>query len=82
MNPIHRRALVVSITLTLTSFALVGCNPSSESGKTGSSTTSATTDKPTKLILGFVPSVEADKAVANAKPLADYLTQELGIPVE
>ena len=82
MNPIHRRALVVSVALTLTSLALVGCNPSSESGKTGSSTTPATTEKPTKLILGFVPSVEADKAVANAKPLADYLTQELGIPVE
>jgi phosphonate transport system substrate-binding protein len=83
VNPIRRRSLIFAAALTLTSIALAGCNPSSDAGKSGpSGTASAPTDKPTKLILGFVPSVEADKAVANAKPLADYLTKELGIPVE
>ena len=37
---------------------------------------------PDELILGLVPSREADVLVENAKPLAEYLTQELGIPVK
>jgi phosphonate transport system substrate-binding protein len=78
----RRRAFIIATTLTLTSFALLGCYPSSPGGSGTSSTPAVAEDKaPDKLILGFVPSVEADKAVVNAKPLADYLTQELGIPV-
>jgi phosphonate transport system substrate-binding protein len=37
---------------------------------------------PDKLILGLVPSTEADTLLTNAKPLADYLSTALGIPVE
>jgi phosphonate transport system substrate-binding protein len=37
---------------------------------------------PDKLVFGFVPSVEADTLLTNAKPLADYLSATLGIPVE
>ena len=38
--------------------------------------------KPTKLVFGFVPSAEADKIAENAKPMADFLSKELGMPVE
>jgi phosphonate transport system substrate-binding protein len=37
---------------------------------------------PDKLILGLVPSSDANALVTNAQPLADYLTTALGIPVE
>lgn len=37
---------------------------------------------PDKLILGLVPSSDANVLITNAQPLADYLTQTLGIPTE
>jgi phosphonate transport system substrate-binding protein len=36
---------------------------------------------PAELVIGFVPSREADALVENIQPLADYLTEQLGIPV-
>jgi phosphonate transport system substrate-binding protein len=36
---------------------------------------------PEKLILGLVPSREADVLIESAQPLADYLSTTLGIPV-
>jgi phosphonate transport system substrate-binding protein len=39
-------------------------------------------ETPDELVLGLVPSREADVLVENAKPLAEYLSQELGIPVQ
>lgn len=39
-------------------------------------------DDPDKLVIGFVPSREADALVEDIQPLADYLTGALGIPVE
>lgn len=39
-------------------------------------------DDPENLVIGFVPSVEAGALVDNIQPLADYLTETLGIPVE
>jgi phosphonate transport system substrate-binding protein len=37
---------------------------------------------PDKLILGFVPSSDANALITNAQPLADYLSTTLGIPTE
>lgn len=39
-------------------------------------------DNPDKLVIGFVPSLEAGALVEDIAPLADYLSQQLGIPVE
>ncbi len=39
-------------------------------------------DDPDKLVIGFVPSVEAGALVEDIQPLADFLSQQLGIPVE
>lgn len=36
---------------------------------------------PAELVMGFVPSREADTLVENIQPLVDYLTEQLGIPV-
>lgn len=37
---------------------------------------------PDPLVLGLVPSREADVLVENAQPLADYLAEQLGVEVE
>lgn len=42
---------------------------------------SAAAEVPEELVIGFVPSSEAAQLVEDIQPLADYLTEELGIPV-
>jgi phosphonate transport system substrate-binding protein len=37
---------------------------------------------PEELVIGFVPSSEAGALVEDIQPLADYLSEELGMPVE
>jgi phosphonate transport system substrate-binding protein len=37
---------------------------------------------PESLVIGFVPSREAEALVEDIQPLADYLSEQLGIPVE
>jgi phosphonate transport system substrate-binding protein len=39
-------------------------------------------DDPDSLVIGFVPSVEAGALVEDIQPLADYLSETLGMPVE
>ncbi len=39
-------------------------------------------DDPDKLVIGFVPSVEAGALIETIQPLSDYLTEALGMPVE
>jgi len=52
---------------------LAGCCPGEDVDERG---------WPTSLRLGLVPAVEADALVENLEPLADYLSAELGVPVE
>jgi phosphonate transport system substrate-binding protein len=42
----------------------------------------AVAQDPEELVIGFVPSREADALVEDIQPLADYLTETLGVPVE
>ncbi|CAN5686396.1 phosphate/phosphite/phosphonate ABC transporter substrate-binding protein [soil metagenome] len=39
-------------------------------------------EMPEELVIGFVPSREADALVETIQPVADFLSTELGIPVE
>jgi phosphonate transport system substrate-binding protein len=39
-------------------------------------------EMPEELVIGFVPSTEAAQLVEDIQPLADYLSEQLGIPVE
>lgn len=73
------RALLGAAALILTGAFLSGCNPSAE--KTGGGASGAPS-RPSKLVFGFVPSAEADKIADNARPMADFLSKELGMPVE
>ncbi len=43
---------------------------------------SAAAEMPEELVIGFVPSSEAGQLVEDIEPLAAYLSEQLGIPVE
>jgi phosphonate transport system substrate-binding protein len=51
-------------------------------GAAGSPAGSPGAEVPDPLVLGLVPSREADVLVENAQPLADYLGEQLGVTVE
>ncbi len=68
----RRRALACAAACTLAAL-LPGCGKPAGNGATAA---------PSKLVFGFVPSVEADKIAENAQPMADFLSKELGMPVE
>lgn len=55
---------------------------SKSSNHPSSAAASSQAAKPTKLTIALVPSQNADKIMGTSKPLTDYLTKELGIPVE
>jgi phosphonate transport system substrate-binding protein len=59
--------------------ALAGCTNQVGSGTSSGNSAPA---NPKKLVLGFVPSTEADKIATDAQPMADFLSKELGVPVE
>ncbi|RFB18133.1 phosphate/phosphite/phosphonate ABC transporter substrate-binding protein [Bacillus sp. HNG] len=40
------------------------------------------TEEVTELTMGFIPSQEADTIADNVKPLEEYLTEQLGVPVK
>ncbi len=43
---------------------------------------SQSAEMPEEIVIGFVPSREAGALVEDIQPLADYLSEQLGIPVE
>lgn len=52
-----------------------------DNNATDSATNEENTEEYEKLIMGFVPSSDAENIADNAQPLADYLEEALGIPV-
>jgi phosphonate transport system substrate-binding protein len=72
-----RRALLFAPLALVTLVALAGCPGSSPSAPGGGAPA-----KPEKLVFGFVPSAEADKIADSARPMAEFLSKELGMPVE
>jgi len=78
----HKRSLV---TIALTAIEAAACGGgTSSAAPTGAATTApqATAAGPDKLVIGFVPSREASALVETIKPISDYLSEQLGIPVE
>lgn len=58
--------------LTLVAISLAGCCPRDQVDERG---------WPKELVLGLVPALEAEAMIDNLDPLADFLSQELGVPV-
>jgi phosphonate transport system substrate-binding protein len=77
---------LAALLLTTTLFSVTGCNNTPSSGTSSSGgkedLPTATSARPERLIFGFIPSAEADKIAEDAKPMAEFLSKELGIPVE
>ena len=72
----RRRSLWLLPAAVLTATALAGAPAlAQDDGE-------AMTEVPDTLVMGFVPSREADVLVTNIDPLVDYLTEALGMPVE
>jgi len=70
--------------LVLAACSATGGSPSPSTA--GSTAPTATPDPkagwPDQLVIGFVPSREADALVEKIQPVADYLSQTLGIPTK
>ena len=58
-----------------------GSSPSSAAASSAAASASEAAEVPDELVIGFVPSSEAGQLVEDIQPLADYLTDALGIPV-
>ncbi len=67
-----RRKLLASGLVAVAALSLVGCS----SGGTSSNAT------PTELTLALIPNEQVSDLVTSVKPLTDYLTKQLGIPVK
>ena len=68
-----RRKLMASGLVAVAALSLVGCS----SG--GSNNADST---PTELTLALIPNEQVSDLVTSVKPLTDYLSQQLGIPVK
>lgn len=74
-----KHALPGAALLTLAALALAACS-SGDADATSTGTPEVQAD-PTSLTLALVPSQDQSGLVDTAKPLTDYLTEELGIEV-
>lgn len=74
-----KKTFAVGMTLALAA-TIVGCG--SDEKEQGGDQAAKTEKDPEKLIVGFIPSQNAENLSAKAKPLGDLLSKELGIPVE
>ncbi|HEX2193584.1 MAG TPA: phosphate/phosphite/phosphonate ABC transporter substrate-binding protein [Candidatus Limnocylindria bacterium] len=73
----HFRPLAVLAALAL---GMSACGTGAQTASTAASQ-AATAEVPDELVIGFVPSTEAGQLVEDIEPLADYLTDQLGITV-
>ncbi|MBU4336618.1 MAG: phosphate/phosphite/phosphonate ABC transporter substrate-binding protein [Actinobacteria bacterium] len=71
----HTKTLAASAALLAAVGALTGC------GSSATADASASPQNPTSLVLALVPSQDQSGLVDTAKPLTDYLSEKLGIPV-
>jgi phosphonate transport system substrate-binding protein len=87
----HLRLLAVLVTMMIVATACAGggASPSADESEPAESQAaesqpaeSQAAETPDKLVIGFVPSSEAGQLVEDIQPLADYLSEQLGIPVE
>ncbi|MFC0557758.1 phosphate/phosphite/phosphonate ABC transporter substrate-binding protein [Halalkalibacter alkalisediminis] len=78
MNKLLPMLFVLALT-----FALVACGAADEPAGTGADTEApeTTAELPSEIIMGFVPSQDSDKIADTVEPLADRLSEELGVPV-
>jgi phosphonate transport system substrate-binding protein len=87
----HLRLLAVLAAMVIFATACTGgggASPSADESEAAESQAaesepaeSQAAEGPDELVIGFVPSSEAGQLVEDIEPLAEYLTEQLGIPV-
>lgn len=85
-----KKTLFVGMTVALAASTIIGCGTDkAEENKSGSGDATeqkdgkaATEADPKELVVGFIPSQDAETLSAKAKPMGDMLSKELGIPVK
>ena len=81
---------LMALTLALTLAALAGCGGAKETKDPAPASNTPATEtkapaapaKPDKLTIGFVPSQDAAGIESKVKPMEDYMSKALGIPVK
>ena len=68
--------------LTVAALALSACGGGGTAPTESEAAQSQAAEVPDELVIGFVPSREADALVETIQPVADALEEELGMPVE
>lgn len=76
-----KKITALFFSLTLIAGLLVACGSGDDNDKNGGEN-AAEEYVPEELRIGFVPSQNAETLEARAKPLADLVSKELGIPVD
>ena len=74
-------AWVLSLMAAATLAACGAEDANSETSSESPDTSEDTSEDYSELVMGFVPSSDAENITDNAEPLADYLEEALGIPV-
>ncbi len=91
MKQLRLLAVLVAMMIFAAACTGGGASPSADTDESTAPETSAPESEPAEteaaevpdeLVIGFVPSSEAAQLVEDIQPLADYLTEALGIPVE
>ncbi len=83
MKHLRLMAVLFAIVLFATACTGSGASPAAESDAAESEPAETqAAEAPDELVIGFVPSREADALVETIQPVADYLSEQLGIPVE
>ena len=84
MKHLRLLAVLVAMMIFATACAGGGASPTTEESEAPVSEpaeSEAAAEVPDELVIGFVPSREADALVETIQPVADYLSEQLGMPV-
>ena len=82
MKHLRLTAVLTAIVLFVVACGGGGASPAETDGEeTAAASESQAAEMPEELVIGFVPSREAGALVEDIQPLADYLTEELGMTV-
>ncbi|UCZ52071.1 phosphate/phosphite/phosphonate ABC transporter substrate-binding protein [Bacillus shivajii] len=82
------KKLMTTLFSSVLALSLVACGSDEEETTGGQDDTGSddqteeSTDLPDEIVMGFVPSTDSDQIASTVEPLAERLSEEIGIPVD